>query len=583
MFIIEVDPDFSTDFVLALTAAVTFASSIAEAEDTAKMRVTTMSWESIHPLTRDLFMFWKSFTEFDLPGLDHVQVNVVDIPGAADGIHVMDNRIAQMGHSARHVAFCFEDLEHPPSEWEVTTIMPGHDATIMALDSSEDRRMFLLPCNAPLPQRLVAYDFAHVITSETSWRSIFDLRSRQVVEVALRASTSERQQQLTWSDRTDSPRSHVFVYAQRDFINGENARIPRRMEIFNSQIRGFLAALAEFIDWPEQFMNLLQVSQVDSQDKVIGEMIWRLSAQGLVKYDDNALGYSLALAPNTHGAFYKVLPLVGYDARIAHFLCQPSNSAIVNLAKTEAAAMLAVGVSKVLGLVNIDLSSQARSEALVAGAKGICGGFVGRGTLWVALGLTKWAAAKLARWNVTAQMMPESFLTNKSLSINNLMGVQVSDYRTALIKSLEDNGVVVRRMDFVSDSDQSDLVTEEDFDEICLHLARAFSHQIAHVQFTEEGGIHMMDHVSQEPLRCSVDVQALVSWPHIHKADGGVVSGIYCNASRGSRDSLNMILDWAWIPQRVWKIWRVEVEERIKSGVNSLITEDFPTLNPDEI
>lgn len=55
LIIIDTDPNVSTAFILAITAAVAYATSC----DNVAMRVLTMSWEDLHPLVKDIFQHGK--------------------------------------------------------------------------------------------------------------------------------------------------------------------------------------------------------------------------------------------------------------------------------------------------------------------------------------------------------------------------------------------------------------------------------------------------------------------------------------------------------------------------------------------
>ncbi|KAF4452991.1 hypothetical protein F53441_4222 [Fusarium austroafricanum] len=86
LFVIDADPDYSAPFAIAFAATTTRAGLVSR-PGTMYTRIVTMSWEGIHPVTRELFDNWDEAgaREFIMPD-DREPVASIAIPNTQTSV-----------------------------------------------------------------------------------------------------------------------------------------------------------------------------------------------------------------------------------------------------------------------------------------------------------------------------------------------------------------------------------------------------------------------------------------------------------------------------------------------------------------
>ncbi|KAM0546024.1 hypothetical protein ACHAPJ_011038 [Fusarium lateritium] len=355
MFIIDADPDYAADFALALAAITTFARSMTESHTDMKIRVTTMSWEIIHDVTYELFTHWGEQPRlFILPQVTQEPIKTMLIPDTETGIEAFDEYTRTLNPLADHLVLRFREedtswnTEHAKFDktqefldfWRPESISTENSYALRHPSKISIHRIFNMAKSTRVPNRLASSDHFSLITSKTCRRAIFDRRTRQIVEVPLWCSLSERKQQMSWTNRTETPRSNVVAFTRPGFL--DNGSPPRRMRVLDDQVGGFLAALTEFIDWPTSFLILANFIRAHKdKHRIMDEICHRIVHQDLAYYSNAPSGLSLKI--QNRQAFYAMLPHVHYDYHIAFFLCIPSSSPFVTMVKTQFASVLTTG------------------------------------------------------------------------------------------------------------------------------------------------------------------------------------------------------------------------------------------------
>ncbi|EEU44520.1 uncharacterized protein NECHADRAFT_85153 [Fusarium vanettenii 77-13-4] len=395
VFIIEVDPDFSADFFLALYAAVEFSLSVTEEQPQAAMRLATMSWEPADELYSRLVQQTEhGIITFVLPGNSEPYISFGVGSGEEEPFQAIISKLDQLGSDDLHTVVYFQDEDRPPPRWkedewegwgwtrEVFELDPHGRFPVQ--DEPTGSVMLRVPCDTRGFGRLETDGYVHIIPSRTRQRPIFDMQTRQVVRVELRVSQSERFQQLSWVDRTTCPRSRVCAYPDVESPIGH----PRRKDILNSQLAGLIAGLVQFEGWPSRIRSLPRLIAVLVQEDetirgIFDQTAQRLVFQGLLQMEGPESGPIISLKGGIPNIFSALLPLVDYDTRLAYLLVQPSDR-LTTLFKTQVAAMVTIGQDKV-----VDFSLGVRNEVdkayvKIAMALGYGKNLASFGTLWMA-------------------------------------------------------------------------------------------------------------------------------------------------------------------------------------------------------
>ncbi|KAJ3537452.1 hypothetical protein NM208_g6309 [Fusarium decemcellulare] len=516
VIILDADPDYSADFALALTAAASFAESATAQDDNAAMRVVTLSWEGIHQLTKRLFGQWGVPREFTLSSVNRKNPKWIKTRPEDDVEAVLNGYANRVSARGRHTVMSFGPPPPDRVTWPSLEFSLGlFEQLIRQFPHATDRVTHILTRSDRAPALLEGCEIGHIIVNETSRRPIFDLETRQVVTVAVTASTSERNQQWNWAHRTDSAVS--YVYSPEHFLQGDNANRPRRMDILNSQVDGFLVGLTAFSTWPDSFTSLLRLVASPGDDRA------------------GRHGFSLALPPPVHGLFYEVLPLVRYDSRVARLACSPSRTPLLGLAKLQLAVVLTYGMYDMFELEN-GLNSE-RGKYIHTFSQGFLRGLSDYGTAWMALGLMK---------AIMSPRMVPSLRGEQMITVSNgLITILVASVRKA-------HALYTTFLEMWQRAGMPVGATPGG------HV-RAYAHQITIVRFKENWWPQVEDFLSGQIFVCDKTLRHTIAWDEIQKDNGDCAVGFYTKAVR--RGNETVILDWNWIPDRVWRMPLVPNED----------------------
>ncbi|KAM0345579.1 hypothetical protein ACHAPU_006232 [Fusarium lateritium] len=412
----------------------------------------------------------------------------------------------------------------------------------------------VLPSSLQDPAQVFSVGHLMVSTSKTCRRKIFDLRTRQTVKVAVWASLSERQEQLSWLYRVEKPDSTAVILSRPDFLENSGNMPVRRMRITDDQVGGFLAALTEFVDWPESFAILIQIiKRRFDQNLVLTDMHLRLTAQSLMNVEDTPLGMSLKL-PRPQ-VFYQILQHLDYDHRLAYFLSQESSDPIVTMVKVELASLL---TEDTLGFVTIEprpfteVELATISQGLNQASKGLTRQVARLGTTWSAI-----AMFRLASQIEGFQVKPETTRCAIFNGLVSLWSARMRDAQTmlqSLRQILTNNAVPVGVHEYAADGAQLGTLTVAQYVEICEHLVRAYAHQVAVIYARDKDNVpQFKDLLSQQPLEAHLEVKLLPCFTEMFGKDGKQypAMGVYTRLERGENGQTRLV-DWTFIPCAVW-------------------------------
>ncbi|RTE72601.1 hypothetical protein BHE90_012987 [Fusarium euwallaceae] len=557
-FLIEVDPDGSADFFLALYAAVEFSLSVTEEQTQAAIRLATMSWESVDEIySRLVYQIGREITCFVLPGNFERYIQICVGTGEEEQFKALVSRLEQLGSGDQHTVVYFSDGPGPPPRWKEDEweekgwtrekLELDNHGRFPAQDESAGSVLLQVPCGTRGFGMLGGDGYAHIIPSSTRQRLIFDMETRQVVRVDLRVSQSERRQQLSWVDRTTCQRSRVCVYLDVESRMAHS----RRRDILNNQLAGLIAGLAQFEGWPSRIRSLSRLIALLAQDGesqgMINQTVQRLELQGVLRIETPQMDRAISLQGGIPNTFLALLPLVNYDTRLAYLLVQPSDP-MATWVKIQLAAALSIGLNNLLSIDMEHCSLEDLSYIKIARDIGYAAKLAPFGTLWTALGLMK-----RGKYEFVHRDNSRPFVDDKVV----LSGSACQEWEG---RCREIHGVLSPGQPPVDVLDEIGTLTEEQADGFHWDCLRAFAFQIAVLTFPRDPRIPVVhDIVSGVELLVNIALLT-VDFDTIKENDPECMVGFYTTLSRPRSAPGTMISDWNWIPSSVWKRWRRSLE-----------------------
>ncbi|KAF7550738.1 hypothetical protein G7Z17_g5523 [Cylindrodendrum hubeiense] len=556
LFVVDLDPDFSTEFAL-LTAVLTAWATMAPKKRTA-VRILTMSADPIHHVLSGLYhaQCLDPIAKFAAGPVGN-PAEIIEVDRDDNNVNIMSAMLknVDLNPNSSHTVLCFRPVaaasERFLEGWRKEELAPDEFIRYgFADDNKSTRRVLQLQVGARLPDRLTGSDYVHIITGETRQRQIFDHKINQVAEVNLKISASERQEQVDWASRVDCLGSQVIVYTNKDFWEGANATRPRRLFAADLQLSGLLAGLTEFADCPMQtpyFIVLVtMINPVGAW-----QIIRRLNLQKLMHMEGHGFP-RLDIPEAIHGRFYDALPLVNYDARLAWFISMPSQSPTCALVKLQLAAVLTTGIND---LISVDPTPDIIDELLDTARCGLAGSYVDRGMLWLLLGLIKKAFCETRNevgWGSGIFTTPEFELLEGVVSVNLIHAKRVMHSIEVLKKWASRHHVELADGEIRNEPLS---MTSDGFLEISWDLLRAFVHQTACVKLPATEQWQIQDTQSFKTLNDKGMTYILCDWDVIEAHDTEVATGIHTHRISPSADVDVLVLDWTWIPFSLLKRW----------------------------
>ncbi|KAG7417913.1 hypothetical protein Forpe1208_v005214 [Fusarium oxysporum f. sp. rapae] len=596
MFLMDVDPDFSAEFVLALNAATIFTSTFHRNQQNPNtiVKLMTMSSERIHPFIFKLFNHFNYCQFFELPELED-RYAPRHVP-SADMNKVLRNIKSWIGEKGQNqkntiITFCGEDLM--PDEWrgdefiedfkQVQVIHPG---ILDIIKASNEDMLISFPETFESDFILEISGNVHIVGSLVRRRHILDRRTGHEVEVKLKLSKREREAQISAASWFNIDDTKVRFYAPSNYINSPQFDFPRRMKFACEQIDGFVAAWTDLEDWPDETFEILEILNVENggtnQNKALPattsrdgidyydigaalDQTWkRLQVQGLIglTFTDFALG--TAVPTDRVRFFHDLNQVIMYNGKAAHVTAIQSAPNLSQL-KMHLVAALWVGMKRLIevdwrnynGNVDLEIRSLIDFSSTAAIAR--------YGTLWSKLGLMEAVWAKHA-----AGFCPDStasHVIDGRISASTLARSKWMSYRQSISALAAREGIAMPSVDGFFHRDFE--IKEENYDQLCRHFMRAYSNQVAIVTKSRNRW-EIVEFSSGEHLECTDDVLHLVNWAElIQREQGSPVLGFYTTASRASRRARTKISDWNWIPARLWEEWDLTLKSNRHKGTEA--------------
>lgn len=547
------DPDYSADFALAL---MTLSTVVVKGNH--NIRLLTMSWEQVNPVTLELFhALGVQLQQFRLPDIHDMPMRIVIEPDR-NGRSGLDEWLeGKLIHGSNQAALglpctvlCFQEAFEKfdwPENWEAIDLDQenfwemSRDVAHKGIKPSAFTRS---PTLTNLPGSY------YVVISDRRTRRIFDRDSRQIVEVSTKCSESEMIQQISWYYRARVPMGYEKMIIDSSKEPSEDRRL---MRICNDQLGGFLAALTDFSAWPREFLALLWAANGPSRGVRLSQMKGRLEEQGLTVWADSPISWGLS---NSVGEriFHKVLPMVDYDHCVAHFLSLPRSSLVV-AAKVQMAALIVSGRCYVHTASELEVLNR-QGVLDYTYRVGLFKEFGYDSTLTMALGAMKLEMAGPTPSYIDVDTRSLGF------SVEREDIARVQGKCRLLINAFREAHIPI--VDVASFSPEEPSLTPAQRWEVLLDFGRAFVHQMTETDWRVSNGearLRTKDILS----RCWVDTPKWVracyprehllgmTWPQY---------GIYTRASAEREGDQMSIQDWTRLPDSVVQQLDREREER---------------------
>ncbi|OAQ64832.1 hypothetical protein VFPPC_06045 [Pochonia chlamydosporia 170] len=323
-------------------------------------------------------------------------------PDAALGSSRMATHLQDLGETPHRIAvICFppwsrviglEDI--CTTRYQVDELTHSEDLAVFnAVDGPSGPptlQLICLPYEFRAPVQIGGFDRAFILVSPHVQQTILDGRTGHLADGSFHIFPEQEMEQASWANRFTCPSSSVTVF--RDRTRPWNARdAERRVLVGDGQLAGFLAALSnlDFRSSPagKYAMDVFIVDRTTRRDR-----LRQLNQMGICRVSDKLEFCSdYGLSGTTRSAFYDLLPMFDYDPRLALFVALPcSDLAVINV-KIQLAAMIKIGVRKLIQLrMPADIDHKQFHANLV---RRYCSGYTARhaslGSLWALLAIWK--------------------------------------------------------------------------------------------------------------------------------------------------------------------------------------------------
>ncbi|KAH7250249.1 uncharacterized protein BKA55DRAFT_376146 [Fusarium redolens] len=592
MFLMDVEPEFSAEFVLALNAATIFTSTFNHNQQNPNtiVKLMTMSSEAIHPFITKLFNHFNYCQFFELLEVeDYYAPRHVYASDINQVLRKVKWWVEGEGRNQKNtiITFCGDDLM--PDEWredpfiqnfkQVQLIHPGFLELITA---SNENMLISIPETFEADLILEITGNVHIVPNLVRRRAILDRQTGHEVEVTLKLSKREREAQMSAASWFNIADTNVRLYAPQDYLDSPEFDFPRRMKFACEQLDGFVAAWTDLEDWPDETFDILDILKRDNAAATehnstastaagdgiayydIGGAIdqtWkRLQVQGLLSntFTDFALGS--AIAPQHVRFFHDLNQTIWFNGKAAHAMALRSAPNVTQL-KMHLVAALWVGMKRLVEVDwrNFNKNAMVEIRSLVDFSS--TSSIAQYGTLWTNMGLMEAVWAKHA-----AGFCPSStasLIIDGRVSASTLTRSKWMSYRQSISALAAREGIAMPSTGGFFNRDFE--IQEADYNQLCQHFLRAYSNQVA-IVMKSNNSLEITDFASGDRLNFTDDVRYLINWGELAKREPFPVLGFYITASRASNTARTEISDWNWIPAPMWNEWELTLKSSRHKG-----------------
>lgn len=573
--VVSLDPSMPVECALSLVALTHWAFEVS-AQPGFAIRIVAMAPDPHHTALRRLVALYAPDMEWhlcDLGSLDNDDpthgCEIVSLPDEGVVPDILD-RIQKAGPGTTHAVLCFAPLEQDVSPLYVASdsgeepnlvslylhpwtpparICEIHSGPASSSSSPPSGHLIMMDPRGP-HIKLKGFSHAYVILGQMLQKSRFGGSIAQVSLFECEMSLGERKERLSWCRQPEVGTTAVYTpFSSVDSFLKAGERIRHVTKIEGLSAGGFIIGVCRLATWGIHILKALK-SFVGSP-QLIEEMMDRLRVQGLISRH----GYLLNMPQVQETTFMTVLPYVGYDHHLAHFIALPSNSIYVVHVKIQLAVLLMLQIDEIVIFTNPESLEPASRESFIDSCCGWARPLAHTGTMWLMLGLWK-RAARLTREFTTLRGVEEVVrIPGCDVEVDQAMAIRALHSIHMIHNALDEQGIDVGiRRDI---SDETGMLSAQECLDLQQHLFEAFIHQLTVTFPTPDGGLrHQIISTVTNVVGINDGVPRVVDIKGILEEQGTSCIFAICRDLQTTLDDVHA-MDWTWIPISVVQEWKL--------------------------
>ena len=374
LIILDLVPQMPIEFCLSM-AILSRLASHRSGKTSSRLRLLTMSsTEQLNPVT-NLFtqLPWTTF-RLKAEGTcnpegyeDFEDMAATTLCAGHEGVVArIKERIDASPDGSKHLVMFFEDS---PASWTCTEVIGAENcATLCSVGNAPGvvpNQLRGKPCISPVDKLVTVYELpyasfsgvgidgafthAHVVCPQTRKGFYYNLEYGNVVQGDIPLSVSERLDVVSWAARAKRDGvASAFLYAMNSRYTETRFEFGTHGEFHEAVGHHAIDLLFSLIQLAHQGLDIDPVACMDiftSTPALVRELVRRLAVQGLVHATETLQRIScrVKMTGDTATIASRMMPVVGYDYRLAVLLATPSPHPGVAFLKAQLAAALCHG------------------------------------------------------------------------------------------------------------------------------------------------------------------------------------------------------------------------------------------------
>lgn len=355
--IFAIDPSESVEYALAITLMSRWAIDFFKRRG-ARFRILTMSDQPPNPTVgRMLGIYRRDMPElrprvFSLNGNGLTKLSTCKSHDIGTDANMLVTNAIQTIEQCRleHPNEALAVIWHPavgpdraPSEeWRSYSMSPEFRPEVF--HNPQPGVHFFLIEDATIPvSRLEGFDQVHIVTRTHAERTELKPRPNHTFQFSTartELSRPERHEQLSWAQWASCDPENIHIYTETGVATFLRGGPDLRRARFKTRDASMLATMVcQYKDWDIRPQTVLPC--------LWGDTVWakvvlgRLCLQKIISCAEVTGRQSLvsALPDCNRSMLLKLIPVLGGDFRLAHFVCLPTNDATVLMSKLQGAVM----------------------------------------------------------------------------------------------------------------------------------------------------------------------------------------------------------------------------------------------------
>lgn len=572
--VLAIEPQMSVDCALSMALVARWAIDVGDRPE-ARVRILTMSDETHSEVMDDIVRAcspspWGTGTQlFSATNNETSRLGECHCWAILDGddpyrlIGAMVEHHLSEDPAETHALIWYGGspmLDSPYREWEEFDSLAGFSPG--RLDNpSPGKVVVLLVEDGTLPyMRLAGFDHVHILTTSVKPRhalkEVSDATFQWREELEAEVSQPERRDQLAWVEWVSCRPENIHVYADGGidaFVNG--GPLQRQTRVQTSEASNLAVMLAQYSEWgnmPSDGILRAFLRYAPLYRTVAGRLIMK---GVLAKEETQGCPiFRPALPEPNFQLLLDLLPLLGGDFRLAHFVCLPCEKPGATLSKIEGAVLASFEATE--SIIRMDgVTDRGR---LAKKCKGRERSLSATGNMWLRLGLLKLCWRWLHRNGVPHPHMGYANV-RVSVSVGTAGSFEVASWLFDSLRAKIDEVIAtVRHHDIEVPLSPWEARHSAHPEDVCMEIQRdlltAFSHQLTWTPVLEEGDARVMDVVTGQELESIQEdaSEAIQAAPGVY--GDGARWGVYTRTEILD-DGTTSLCDWNAIHPNVVEQW----------------------------